>query len=245
VIIKVQTLLILGFALGAIYGCFMGLYGVLRPGSPSVLQLITTILKVPLLFMLTLVVTFPSLYAFSTLAGSRLRFTETLRLLLIGIAMNLALLASFGPVTGFFTLCTNSYPFMKVLNVLFFTMGGLAGLIFMYKALKVVVEAKGAPMDEKAQQDDEKNPGEDEQTGGTRPPIHSHKAGPGPQRSTEASRAKTIFYAWAIIYGAVGAQMGWILRPFIGSPDLPFEIFRERESNFFVAFFDALGKLLE
>ena len=38
--------------------------------------------------------------------------------------------------------------------------------------------------------------------------------------------------------------MGWVLRPFIGTPDLPFELFRaKRESNFFAAFFGALGQL--
>jgi hypothetical protein len=29
--------------------------------------------------------------------------------------------------------------------------------------------------------------------------------------------------------------MGWILRPFVGSPELPFVLFRDRESNFFEA----------
>ena len=58
-------------------------------------------------------------------------------------------------------------------------------------------------------------------------------------------RARLIFFAWSIIYGAVGAQMGWILRPFIGSPDLPFEPFRIRESNFFEAFFRSLARLME
>jgi hypothetical protein len=36
-----------------------------------------------------------------------------------------------------------------------------------------------------------------------------------------------------VVYGLVGAQMGWVMRPFIGSPDLPFELFRTTESNFF------------
>jgi hypothetical protein len=34
--------------------------------------------------------------------------------------------------------------------------------------------------------------------------------------------------------------MSWVLRPFIGSPTLPFEWFRERESNFFIAVVYAL-----
>jgi hypothetical protein len=59
--------------------------------------------KVPLLFLLTLMVTLPSLYVFSALANSRLHFVDTLTLLLAATAVNLALLASCGPVTGFFT----------------------------------------------------------------------------------------------------------------------------------------------
>ncbi|MHC4862420.1 MAG: hypothetical protein ACYTDY_20295 [Planctomycetota bacterium] len=46
------------------------------------------------------------------------------------------------------------------------------------------------------------------------------------------------------MYGIVGAQMGWILRPFIGSPHLPFQVFRVRESSFFESFFQTLGRLL-
>ena len=46
------------------------------------LQLVATSLKVPLLFLLTLVVTLPSLYVLSALARSRLSFLHTLRLLL-------------------------------------------------------------------------------------------------------------------------------------------------------------------
>jgi hypothetical protein len=47
-----------------------------------------------------------------------------------------------------------------------------------------------------------------------------------------------------ILFALVGAQMGWVLRPFIGRPELPFAWFRERESNFFAAVLRALGELL-
>jgi hypothetical protein len=38
--------------------------------------------------------------------------------------------------------------------------------------------------------------------------------------------------------------MGWVLRPFIGSPELPFTWFRERQSNFFEAILNTLSSLL-
>ena len=48
-----------------------------------------------------------------------------------------------------------------------------------------------------------------------------------------SKHVKTVFGCWVVVFALVGAQMGWVLRPFIGSPDVPFEWFRERESNFF------------
>ena len=47
--------------LGIIYGVFMGLFAVMTRTPPSYLQMLSTALKVPALFFLTLVVTFPSL----------------------------------------------------------------------------------------------------------------------------------------------------------------------------------------
>jgi hypothetical protein len=48
---------------------------------------------------------------------------------------------------------------------------------------------------------------------------------------------------WTLIYGCVGAQMGWILRPFIGSPKQEFQWLRPRGSNFFEAFLQTLSRL--
>ena len=46
-----------------------------------------------------------------------------------------------------------------------------------------------------------------------------------------------------IVFGLVGAQMNWVLRPFIGNPTLPFEWFGERKGNFFIAVFKAIINL--
>jgi hypothetical protein len=48
-------------------------------------------------------------------------------------------------------------------------------------------------------------------------------------------RVRSVFRVWLLVFGLVGAQMGWVLRPFIGSPHAPFAWFRARESNFFEA----------
>lgn len=43
-----------------------------------------------------------------------------------------------------------------------------------------------------------------------------------------------ILRIWILIYGFVGAQMSWILRPFVGDPEA-FALFRKIQSNFFEA----------
>lgn len=226
--VPVATLVFAGLVLGGIYGVAMGLFGPLRAANPSVWQLLATAAKVPLLFVLTLVVTYPSLYVVSALFDSRLRHRETLRLLLASMAANLALLASLGPVTAFFTLCTDNYAFMVVLNVFFFGVAGLVGLGLLRRALLAVfeVETRVAP------------------TPPTPPSSSTAPADPSSSKAPPRSAGLRVFSLWIVIYGVVGAQMGWILRPFIGAPDLPFQFFRsQRQSNFFQAILEALGKL--
>jgi hypothetical protein len=228
--IGTRTLLVAVAVLGVIYGAFMGLYAALRGGHNAALQMIASMAKVPLLFVLTLVVTFPSLYVFSALARSRLSFEPTLRLLLGAMTVNMALLASFGPVTGFFTLSTESYPFMVVLNVAFFAISGLVGLSVLRSSLAGVFETDSVVPRAAWQV----------------PPAGEASAprSPGePPKPRSGNAAREVFRLWTLIYAVVGAQMGWILRPFVGDPHRPFQLFRERQGNFFLAVLEALASL--
>ncbi|MEM8637492.1 MAG: actin-binding WH2 domain-containing protein [Cyanobacteria bacterium P01_G01_bin.54] len=49
---------------------------------------------------------------------------------------------------------------------------------------------------------------------------------------------------WLVLYGFVGSQLGWTLRPFFGSPGKPFELFRDLESNFFLHILRLIGNLV-
>ena len=122
---------------------------------------------------------------FSALSRSHLRFQSTLLLLLRAITVTVVLLASFGPITVFFTFSTASYPFMVLLNVALLAAAGVAGV-------KYLIEAMGALF-----------------------------------TTRDGDQSARILRVWIYIYGAVGAQMGWVLRPFIGSPGLPVRFFRE------------------
>ena len=49
-------------------------------------------------------------------------------------------------------------------------------------------------------------------------------------------QAIRILQVWILVYGLVGTQMAWSLRPFIGSPGQPFEVLRmDQGSNFYQA----------
>jgi hypothetical protein len=65
-----------------------------------------------------------------------------------------------------------------------------------------------------------------------------------PQRASPGSSASIIFRVWVIVFAIVGAQMSWVLRPFVGSPSKPFSWFREREGNFFQTVFDVIWNML-
>lgn len=54
---------------------------------------------------------------------------------------------------------------------------------------------------------------------------------------------RTVFRIWVIVFGLVGGQMAWMLRPFIGNPNVPFTFFRARQSNFFEAVYDRIVDL--
>ncbi len=55
----------------------------------------------------------------------------------------------------------------------------------------------------------------------------------------------SIFKIWIVILAFVSSQLAWNLRPFVGSRDMPLELFRAREGNFYVAVIQSVGSLFE
>jgi hypothetical protein len=233
--------------LGMIYGACMGAFAVIRTGGSTAegwMQLLASAVKLPLLFGLTLVVTFPSLYVFNALVGSRLSSASVLHLLIATQGVILAVLASLGPIVVFFSMSTTSYPFMVLLNVACCAVSGVLGLSFLLRTMHRLVAvqeardslaAEGAgPETTSAAQAGE--PGEEEELVDDEPPAWERKETALDRNAAyESRRTLRVVRIWMILFATVGAQMGWVLRPFIGHPDGPFEWFRSRESNFFEA----------
>lgn len=285
--------------LGVIYGFCMGVFSLIYGAenneyTRAFLQTFASMCKVPLLFVLTLLITFPSLYVFNALIGSRLKMLSVLKLLIASLAVNLAVLASMGPILAFFSASTPSYPFIVLLNVALFALAGALGLTFLLQTLnrlaRFQLDEENAPIDsgeatltktsDSVSQVNQATPSQTVNTKQSLPnraketlahpqqnltpnfgesSSASEQPGPaknvsfvsativkptpqpshhpmGQLRQTKISRhVKNVFGCWILVFGLVGAQLGWILRPFIGSPDKPFQWFRPRDSNFFEA----------
>ena len=240
--LRAGRLLVVSVMLGVFYGLFMGLYAVMTRTPPCHMQLLASAVKVPALFLLTLIVTFPSLYVFSALLGARLGPFPCFRVLVSAVAVNLAILASLGTVLGFFTISTTSYAFMKLLNVLFFGLSGVLALGFLLKTLRRIETAQALPRPEPENPAGEGPPNDG--PGAAGPSAASSGGVPRAQPpDPETRRTRRLFRVWIILYALVGAQMGWVLRPFIGAPDLAFTWFRAREANIFIDILRTIGSL--
>ncbi len=53
----------------------------------------------------------------------------------------------------------------------------------------------------------------------------------------------SIFKIWVVILAFVSSQLAWNLRPFVGSRDMPFELLRIREGNFYIAVIQSAADL--
>lgn len=273
------------FVLGLLYGGCMGCFALLnRPASHAVLQLVSSMAKVPCLFFLTLLVTFPSLYVFNALVGSRLSLSSVWRLMIAMMAVMMAILASLGPIVAFFSLSTNNYGFMLMLNVAVFALSGFLGLKFLLHTLhrlstvlneRPTAPAPPHPAPHPAQAPHPaapQHPGhapnavQPAAQAGTQPvapnalqparPQAAAAPGGAPNAAAQGaldrmedrmlgSNVKTVFYFWILVFGLVGTQMSWVLRPFIGNPaQHDFVLLSARESNFYAAVWNALSRMI-
>lgn len=229
--------------LAATYGVCMGTYAVIRTGfvsNDAYMQMLASAVKLPLLFFLTLLITLPSLYVFNALVGSRLSVLSVIRLLVAMLGVMMAVLASLGPIVVFFSVSTESYPFMKLLNVAIAALAGFLGLAFLLRTLHRLVLSQIAldrsylsGHDDAVNSADETEEDGDEDTTSALDPVGYETT----------SKARSVFQVWVIVFSLVGAQMSWVLRPFIGKPDMEFAWFRARESNFFTDVLDSIAKL--
>jgi hypothetical protein len=182
-------------AMAAIYGAVMGATNLLQASGMETggkfLMILTSAIKVPVLFLFTLVIIVPTIYVANTFVGPRLEFRQVVTVLLASVAVTAIILASTATIALFFALTTRSYHFIKLLHVVFFAYAGIAGMRFFQKSMRAM-----APV-------------------GLRGML------------------KRLFFGTLVLYVIVGTQLAWVLRPFVGDPDMDFMLFRPRYGNFY------------
>lgn len=250
--------------LAAVAGACVGSFGLLHPEGYGIVQVFASALKMPMLFFFTLLFTFPSLYVFNALVGSRLTATDVLRLLVAMLAVMLAVLASLGPIVVFFSLSSESYHFIQLLNVVACAVAGFLGLAFLLRTLHRLVIAQewratplppppAAPALPHAPSVVQVH-----EAGDALPDVFAADEPVPPATTIEVERrgalelvgdrtdrrARLVFQIWVIVFALVGAQMSWVLRPFLGHPGGEFAWLRPRGGNFFEAVMRAIGHVL-
>jgi hypothetical protein len=119
---------------------FLAIYGLVMGAAHSPQQAVASVVKLPILFLATLLICAPSLHFFNILFGSKQTISQTLALILTAISTTSVLLFSLAPITFFFLISTTQYSFFKLLNVVFFAISGILGIVFLRQGLEIVTE---------------------------------------------------------------------------------------------------------
>jgi hypothetical protein len=187
---RVAGLCLIIFFFGIIYGAVMGSFG--GVGGDRFLQLAISGIKVPLLLMITFVLSLPSFFVINTLLGLRADFAFVIRAVMTTQAGLTIILASLAPFTALWYVSTSNYRASILFNMLMFATASIAS----QKILRRLYRPLTA-----------KNP-----------------------------RHLLSIKIWLFTYSFIAVQMAWVLRPFIGSPSMTPQFFRQEAwSNAYIA----------
>lgn len=249
-------------------------YGAVLGASNSWLQALVSTAKLPLLFLVTLAICLPTLYLFNLVFGARLSVLQACALIMVAITVTAVLTFAFAPISLFFLITARSYAFFKLLNVAILALTALVGLRFMISGMRalnehVVVESMlssqvvaPTPLQRElvsatvGAADATQPP-----TNGAAPTApqnqntnRDHVPVPVPAANAKATASRPaasgrpssmlLLYIWIMLFGFVGTQLAWTLRPFFGSPGIPFELFRDIDGTFYGNILSTLGSLL-
>ncbi|RAO56314.1 hypothetical protein LUPAC06_03525 [Micromonospora saelicesensis] len=290
----------------ACYGAVLGFFH-------SPLMALTSALKLPLLFLVTLVICLPTLYLFNLVFGARLSVRQSLALVMVAITVTSMLAVAFAPISLFFLITANDYGFFKLLNVSILTLSALVGLRFLTSGMQVLndhgllaPEAANATVDGQASAPAPAQAVPVAVPAGPTPaavPVAGQSAEPvavpagAPVAESTANGAvttatapaqvptqwagqpagasfppgmlppgyvaqrpwdgrtarrgeptqrpasMTLLYIWILLFGFVGTQLAWTLRPFFGDPGQDFSFFRSIDGNFYAEILRIIGNL--
>jgi hypothetical protein len=293
-------------------------YGAVLGAFHSPLMALTSALKLPLLFLVTLAICLPTLYLFNLVFGARLSVRQSLALVMVAITVTSMLAVAFAPISLFFLITAPDYGFFKLLNVAILTLSALVGLRFLTGGMQVLNDhgllapatapaqvttpaaaaapaqvnapvavpaggttttaaagaaepvavpagaavasaANGAAPDGAAATTTAPTPAAvPAQWGGQQPgvalppgllppgyPAQRPWATPPVRRGepTQRPASMTLLYIWILLFGFVGTQLAWTLRPFFGDPGQDFSLFRSIDGNFYAEILRTIANL--
>lgn len=195
-----------------------GCYGVVIGIYQSLLQAVSSAVKLPILFLLTLAICLPTLYLFNLFGGGRMSVRQVFALALSAITITSALTLAFVPITLFFMLTVQSYLFFVLLNTAILTLTGAAGLQFLMAGSRAINQMAAAEQ--------------------------AAPEAPAPAPKAPAVINTGLLRLWLLLYMFVGTQLGWTLRPFFGMPGEAFVLFRTIEGSFYTAVIKIILNLL-
>ncbi|PZF96396.1 hypothetical protein [Micromonospora deserti] len=316
-------------------------YGAVLGAFHGVLMALTSAVKLPLLFLITLAICLPTLYLFNLVFGARLSVRQSLALVMVAITVTAMLAVAFAPISLFFLITAPDYGFFKLLNVAILTLSAVVGLRFLTGGMQVlndhgllapaaadqaaagagavpaqampaqagptavqagaaqpasavaepVAVPAGAATSGAAVTANGSTPGgpvsaapATSQSGPAQPaatpvpnqqpvlvpqpalvatggqPVGVGGYPPGllppgyPQRPSanpplrrdepgQRPASMTLLYIWILLFGFVGTQLAWTLRPFFGDPGQDFALFRSIDGNFYAEILRTIANL--
>jgi hypothetical protein len=252
----------------------LALYGAVLGASYGWQQSLSSLVKLPLLFMATLAICLPTLYLFNLVFGSRLSVVQAVALIMVSITVTAVLTLAFAPISLFFLVTAQNYAFFKLLNVAILTLTAVVGLRFLIGGMHALNEEEelagrppvpvsppvpaqvplavtaGAPgPDGVVQVPDGAVPAVAVPSGAvaTQPvivPVPVPQRLPMPSQPPARSGNMGLLYIWIVLFGFVGTQLAWTLRPFFGSPGQPFGLFRHLSGTFYGDILQTIGHLI-
>ncbi len=115
---------------------FLIIYGFATGLGHSFWQALSSAVKMPLLFVATMAFCLPALYFFSlALLRTQLGMLQVTAVVFAGIGVTAFLLLGLAPVTFFFVLTSENYPFFQLLAVAFVAISGCIGLYFLWRGM--------------------------------------------------------------------------------------------------------------
>lgn len=195
-------------------------YGLLIGASHSVPQALVSCVKLPVLFLLTSAICFPTLYMFLSYLGIRQGLRQLLGLMLVSLTFISLVLTAFAPVTFFFLITTGGYAFFKFINIIVFSVAGFIGIRLFYGCIRMVIQEGLAPL------------------------VMSTVEGSAPALTADnRPKARLFIFLWAIMFSVIGTQLSFTLSPFFGDPGQPFIWFTDEKGNFFLDLINTITSL--